>query len=94
MAARVQWCMSCLTLPSLPPLQQACTECGCTAGTAAVQTAGAELEAEALQRLRSAIARLLAADRATAGGAAAGNSTVAGAAGLRTQQEAVSSAQV
>ena len=58
----------------LPFLQsKACTECGCTAGTAAVQTAGAELGAEALQRLRSAIAGILAADRAGAlGGPAAG----------------------
>ncbi|PRW45269.1 sugar kinase [Chlorella sorokiniana] len=42
---------------------KACTECGCTAGTAAVQTAGAELDAEALQQLRSAISDILAADQ-------------------------------
>lgn len=94
MANRFQLCVS--WLPAfISPSSQACTECGCTAGTAAVQTAGAELGAEALQQLRSAIARLLAADRAAAGGAAAaGSITAAGAADMWEQQEAVASAHV
>lgn len=60
-----------------PSLSQASTECGCAAGTAAVQTAGAELSPAALQELRGAIGSILAADRAAGeaeaeGGAALG----------------------
>ncbi|KAI7846386.1 hypothetical protein COHA_000097 [Chlorella ohadii] len=69
---------------------KACTECGCTAGTAAVQTAGAELGAEALQRLRTAIAGILAADRA--GGTAASSGKAASAACTPERQEALVSA--
>lgn len=50
----------------------ACTACGCAAGTAAVQTAGAELEAQALRQLRARIAGILAADGGAAGGKAHG----------------------
>ncbi|EFN56268.1 hypothetical protein CHLNCDRAFT_57678 [Chlorella variabilis] len=45
---------------------QASAACGCTAGTAAVRTAGAELGPEALQQLRAAVAAILAADKAAA----------------------------
>lgn len=44
---------------------QACTLCGCAAGSAAVQTAGAELAAEALQQLRDTIRGILAANSAS-----------------------------
>ncbi|KAL4853031.1 putative sugar kinase [Chlorella vulgaris] len=57
----------------------ACTACGCAAGTAAVQTAGAELEAQALRQLRVRIAGILAADGAAGGkahGPAAGDAAV------------------
>ena len=55
-------------LPLHQPSVQACASCGCTAGTAAVKTAGAELEPDALQQLCAGIAGILAADQAEAAG--------------------------
>ncbi len=86
--ARLCWLR--LVWHTFTPHPQACTECGCTAGTAAVQTAGAELGAEALQRLRTAIAGILAADRA--GGTAASSGKAASAACTPERQEALVSA--
>ena len=58
----------------------ACTSCGCAAGTAAVQAAGAELGDAALQQLRRDIAAILAVDAAGAGAGAGSGSAGAAAA--------------
>lgn len=63
-------------LENLPPQHpvQACALCGCAAGTAAVQVAGAELGPERLRELRSAIGGIL---QAAAPGEAAAAPAVA-----------------
>lgn len=63
-------------MPAQPPAQ-ACALCGCTAGTAAVQVAGAELGPHRLQQLRSAIGSIL---QATADGMERAPAAAAGAA--------------
>jgi hypothetical protein len=60
-----------------PVYLQASAACGCAAGSVAVQTAGAQLGAEALQQLRASIAGILAADVETGGAAAAAGGAAA-----------------